>query len=385
MIGSDPIVKKRMKVMLISVGILFGAIFLYKGFQTLMMKWFISHQSHTVSVSAMKVSYSRWQPQIHAIGSSRAFRGVNVTAELAGMVQKINFESGDFVKEGASLIQLKAGTEIAALQALEASEDLARITYERDQLQFKIGAVSKQTLDADAANLKNLKAQVAQQAAIVAKKTIKAPFSGRLGISFVNPGEYVNPGNKIVTLQTLNPILVDFYLPQQFLAELAVGQTVNVTADTYPGKVFSGKITAINSAVDAATRNIEVEATIDNPQLTITPGMSVSVTVNTGAPKYHLTLPQTAVSFNPYGELVYIIKEKNPGVKNKSKIILTAKQAFVITGETRGDQVEILKGLSEGDIVVTSGQLKLKNGSQVIINNSIVPSNEQSPIAHNEH
>jgi len=380
----NPQTKKRMIKMLILVGILFGCIFLYKAFISLMIKRSLaSNATPTISVSAMRVDYSPWQPQITASGSLRAIRGVNVTTELAGLVATIYFTPGAFVEQDTVLVQLNANSDTALLHSLEANAELAKITYYRDKAQYRAQAVSKQTLDADAANLKSLLAQVAQQAATVAKKTIRAPFKGRLGISTINPGQYLNPGDSVVMLQTLDPIYADFYVPQQALAQVKVGQVVSVTSDTYPNKSFKGKITTINPAVDASTRNVMVEATIDNSQYELAPGMFAAVTVEVGTAERFLTLPQTAISFNPYGELVYVIKE---GTADKNKQpVLTVTQKFVETGETRGDQVTILNGLKEGDRVVTSGQLKLKNGSRVAINNKVVPSDNPQPRAPNEH
>lgn len=380
----DPKIKKRMRTMLIFVGVLFGCIFAYKLFTSLMIKMYIaSNQSPVITVSAMEAGYSYWQPQIKATGSLRAIRGVNVTTELAGMVSTIYFTPGASVKDKDLLVQLNAVSDNALLHSLEANAELAKVTYLRDKAQFAARAISKQVLDTDAANLKSLVAQVAQQAATVAKKTIRAPFAGRLGISAVNPGQYVNPGDMIVTLQTLDPIYVDFYLPQQSLAVIKVGQQVEVKTDTFPAKTFSGKITTVNPAVDTSTRNVEVEATLANPEYELTPGMFATVAVDTEAAKRQLTLPQTAITFNPYGELVYLIKET--GKDKKGEPILAVRQAFVVTGETRGDQIAILKGINEGDRVVTSGQLKLKNGSLVAINNSIVPPNNPDPKAPDEH
>lgn len=372
-----------MLIMLICVGIVLGCIFAYKVFTAIMIKrYLVTLKSPTITVSAMQAEYSLWQPKLTASGSVRAIKGIDVTTELAGMVQKIYFTPGTSVEEGTLLVQLNADSDIAALHALEANAELAQITFERDKAQYAIHAVSKQTLDVDAGNLKNLRAQVAQQAATVAKKTIRAPFTGRLGVSVVNPGQYLNPGNAIVTLQSLDPIWVDFYMPQQALAHLRAGQTVTVTSDIFPGQTYTGKITTINPAVDVNTRNVQVEATVANPKYELTPGMFAVVDVVTGEPQNFITLPQTAISYNPYGNIVYLVKETG---KDEKGPILTVTQIFVTTGETRGDQVKILQGLSEGDTVVTSGQLKLKNGSRVVIDNSIQPPNNPVPHLPNEH
>ncbi|EKD55452.1 MAG: hypothetical protein ACD_60C00007G0016 [uncultured bacterium] len=376
--------KKPMMIMLVSLGILFGGIFLYKGIMGLLMKrFFAEHESPIITVSTMKAGYALWQPKIKASGSTRAIEGVNVTAQLGGMIQTISFTPGATVPKGTVLVQQNADPDIAQLHALEANEKLAQITYNRDKLQYKVRAVSKQQLDSDEQNLQSLIAQVAQQAATVAMKTITAPFTGKLGISNVNPGQYLNPGDNVVTLQTLDPIYVDFYVPQQALAVLKIGQDVTVYADAFPKKNYTGKITTINPLVDINTRNVEIEATIANPDLELSPGMYTTVTVNTGEPEKYITLPQAAVTFNTYGDLVYLVKENGKDKDNHP--ILIAKQSFVVTGQARGDQIIVLQGVKEGDTVVTSGQLKLENGSHIAINNAIEPSGNPEPQVTNDH
>ncbi len=368
--------------MLISLGVLFAIIFAYKAFGGYMMKKYMSQKPPPATVSVMKASYQDWQPIIKASGSLRAVKGVDVTTEIAGLVSNIHFIPGQNVKNKEVLVELNADSEMAQLKSLEATAELASVVYERDKAQFAIQAVSKATLDADAADLKSKTAQVTEQAAIVAKKTICAPFDGRLGISYVNPGQYMNPGDKVVTLQALDPIYVDFYLPQQTLVQIHVGQTIKMTTDTYPGRFFTGKITTIDPRVDPATRNVQVEATLSNADFALLPGMFSSVELETGASQRFITLPQTAISFNPYGEIIYIVKET--GKDSLGKPVLTATQTFVTVGETRGDQVSVLKGIKEGETVVTAGQLKLKNGSEIIINNSILPSFDEAPKPVNE-
>jgi membrane fusion protein (multidrug efflux system) len=369
---------KRMLIMLVAVGLLFGGIFGYNAHKTSMMKKSMAaFKAPPVIVSATTAEYQTWQPQLNAVGSLRAVRGVDVTGEIAGLVQTIHFKSGDEVTKGHVLVQLNADSDIAQLHSLEADAELALTVYERDKKQFEAQAVSQATLDADASDLKSKKAKVAEQVALVEKKTIKAPFDGRLGISTVNPGQYINPGDKIVTLQSLDPIYVDFYLPQQNLSRILPNQTVVVTTDSYPGFTFTGKITAINPKVDPETRNVQVEATISNPGHKLLPGMYASVEIKAGTVMKYLTLPQTAVTFNPYGETVFIVEKT--GESPEGKPVLTVRQAFVTVGPTRGDQIAILKGVKEGETVVTGGQIKLKNGSMVIINNEIQPSNEPAP------
>lgn len=376
--------KKRMLVMLICVAILFGAIFIFKAIKSYMIKQFLkANAAPIVWVSTMKVGYDYWQPKMVASGSLRALLGVNVTTELAGMVTNIYVSPGAYVKKGEVLVQLNANNEIGVLNSLIAQEKLAEITYNRDKAQFAAKAISKQQLDTDIQNLKNLNAQVFAQNATVKKKTIVAAFTGRIGVVYVFPGQYLNPGDTVASLQTLNPIWADFYLPQQALAQLKLGLVTHVTADASPGKTYTGQITTIEPNVDVATRNVLVEATINNPKYELAPGMFVNVEVLLGSKQRFLTLPQTVVTFNPFGDIVYIVEDN--GKDEQGKPNLTVKQAFVITGETRGEQVTILKGLKEGDTVVTSGQLKLKNGSRIAVNNSIVPSNNAKPKAPNEY
>ena len=342
-------------------------------------------QEQVVAVSAMPVNYEPWLPQMKATGSLRAIRGVDVTTEIAGLVRTIDFTPGTEVKQGTLLVQLNTDADVAQLHALQAAAELASVVFTRDKAQFAIHAVSKATLDNDAADLKNKNAQVDQQAATIAKKILRAPFDGHLGICAVNPGQYVSPGDKVVTLQALNPLYVDFYLPQQALTQLKIAQPVTLTTDTYPGETFTGIITTIDPKVDPATRNVAVEATIDNPKHQLLPGMFGTVEIITGAPKRYLTLPQTAVSYNSYGDIVFIVKQtKQTGKNKKSKPILIVKQSFIVAGPTRGDQVAILSGLKQGDYVVTAGQLKLRNGTHVAINNTVVPSNNPNPHPVNE-
>lgn len=369
---------KVMIIMLISVVILFALIFCIKIVKGIMLGKKMAAEAPTaVTVTATQVKYSEWTPQLVAIGSVRSTLGVNITTELAGMVKTILFKPGADVEKNTLLVQLNIDTDVAALHSLEANMQLAENTYNRDKAQFAVQAVSKQTLENDLANLKSLQAQVAEQEALIAKKTIRAPFKGRLGISNVNPGQYLNPGDKIVSLQTLDPVYVDFYIPQQSISQLQVGQNTTIASDSFPKKSFNGKITTIDPAIDANTRNIEVEATIENPRFELTPGMFVNVTIVTGKANRFLTLPQSAISFNPYGEIVFIVKEKNKDKNGKS--VLTVEQSFVTTGQKRGDQITILSGLKEGDTVVTSGQLKLKNDTVIVINNTVTPENNPNP------
>lgn len=372
---SKPNVSRRMTIMLIFLAVLFGGIAAYKIFVSFMIKRFLAaNQSPVVTVATTKVGYSDWQTLVKAAGSLRAVQGVNVTTQLAGMVQNIYFTPGTLVKKDTLLVQLNIDPDTAQLHSLQAAAKLALITYNRDKLQYAAKGISKQQLDSDLATLDSDNAQVAEQIANIAKKTITAPFTGQLGVSAVNLGQYINPGDTIVTLQQLDPIYVDFYVPQQELPKLKMAQEVNMTVDGFPDKTFSGKITTINPITDVNTRNIEIEATIPNADLKLLPGMFSTVYVIVGEPKSYLTVPETAITYNPYGNLVFLVKQDH-----------TVMQQFVTTGDARGDQITILKGLNAGDEIVASGQLKLKNGTKIAVNNSIMPSNNPTPDVLNEH
>lgn len=369
---------KRMLIMLVCAGLLFGGIFGYKAFVAHMVKKAMSsNQAPPVTVSTTTAGMQPWQPQLKAVGTVRAMRGVDVTTEIAGLVRTIYFQSGDDVQEGQVLVQLNADSDKALLNSLKAEAELARTTFERDKRQFAVKAISQAVLDVSQADLKSKQAQVDQQAALLEKKTIRAPFSGRIGISTVTPGQYLNPGDQIVTLQSFDSVYVDFFSPQQEIVRLVLGQTVIAASDSYPGQNFEGKITAINPKVDPQTRNVEIEATMTNAKHDLLPGMFVSVQVQAGQSKNYITLPQTAVTYNPYGETVFVVEKGTQGPQGTPEMI--AKQTFVTLGDTRGDQVAVKEGIKAGDTVVTTGQLKLKSGSRVIINNDIQPSNEAAP------
>ena len=374
--------KKRMTIMVIAVGLLIGGLVGFNVFKGIMMQKYMGKGGlPPATVTAMKADYQLWQPQINAVGTLRAIHGVDVTTEVAGLVRSINFKSGDEVKAGQVLAQLNADADIAQLHSLEAAAELASTVYERDKALLAAEVISKAQVDTDAGDLKSKRAQVAQQQAVLEKKTLRAPFAGKLGISIVNPGQYLNPADKLVTLQTIDPIYVDFFLPQQQLPQVAIGQTVTLTTDTFKDVVFLGKINAINSKIDLSTRNVQIEATIPNAKRQLLPGMFANVRVSSGEENRYLTLPQTAITFNPYGNTVFVVKpsDKNEDKDEKGNAKLLAQQVFVTTGPTRGDQVAILKGIDPGADVVTSGQVKLKNGTPLIIDNKVQPANNPNP------
>ena len=370
---------RRMTVMLCGVLLLLGLIFGFNQLKTFMIKYFISGMGlPPATVSTMVITSSEWQPKLSSVGNVRAFRGVELSTEVAGLVATVPIKSGQDVKEGELLIKLNDASDVAQLNSLKALADLAKVINERDRQQLAIQAISKNVFDTSAADAKSKQAQVEQQTALVAKKNLKAPFSGRVGIVSINPGQYVNSGDKLLTLQTLDPIFVDFNLPQNNAEQIQVGQVVEVTTDAFKDASFTGKITAVSPKVDTNTRNILVEAQLANPDKKILPGMFANVNIKLGDQVKLLTLPQTAVTYNPYGSTVFLAKPT--GKKDKQgKDALEAQQVFVTTGFTRGDQVAILKGIDEGATVVTSGQLKLKNGTPLIINNKVQPANSPDP------
>jgi membrane fusion protein (multidrug efflux system) len=335
----------------------------------------MGHQVQTVST--VVASKQPWQPTIEAVGSLAAVRGADLSNELPGIVSDIRFKEGEDVKAGTVLLKLNADDDIAKLHALQATADLAATTYKRDKEQFGVKAISQQTLDAAEASLKQARANVAEQQALVDKKVIRAPFSGRLGVREVNLGQYLKAGTPMVTLQSLDPIFADFYVPQQSLGKLKVGQKVMVRTDAWPGQEFSGVIAVIDPKVDPNTRNVKVRARLDNPDKRLLPGMYATVDVVAGQVQQLVTLPQTAVSYNPYGDIVYLVENQGEDENGKPKLV--AKQVFVTTGDKRGDQVAILKGVKDGDTVVSAGQIKLRNGSAIAVNNSIQPTNDPNP------
>ncbi|MBS0186048.1 MAG: efflux RND transporter periplasmic adaptor subunit [Proteobacteria bacterium] len=365
---------KRMIIMLLLVGVVFGGIFAFQLYKAAQIKDYMKKNAEQlITVSAEKVRFESWQPQIKATGTLLAVNGSNIVPEVPGIVEKIYFNSGDSVNKSDPLLDLNADTEKAQLESLKAQVEMAKITYKRDQEQLKAQAISQAKVDEDLYDLKDKEAQQKEIEVLIEKKHIKAPFKGRLGICNLNPGNYLNTGDVIVTLQDTSALLIDFSLPQQMLPMIKVGKKIQLHFDMYPQKVFSGKITSINPIIDADTRNFLIEANVENPNGDLLPGMFGVIDLYTSEPQKFLTLPQTALTFNPYGTYVYVIEKTNQD--NKENPSLRAVQRFVTTGDKRGDQVAILKGLKEGELVVTSGQMKLKNKAAVEIDNTVVPSN----------
>ena len=370
---------KRFIIMLAVVGVVLGGVFAFKAFVAGKIRESLAgFATMPQTVSTTTAAVQDWQPRLEAVGSLRAMNGADLSSQVSGIVSAIHFESGADVKEGDLLLELASADDLAKLQALKASAALAKITYDRDVRQLKAQAVAQQIVDTDAQNLKSAEAQVAQQQATLDYKFIRAPFDGHLGIRQVDLGQYLSAGATIVTLQALDPIFVDFFLPQQALDQIKTGQKVSTKVDTYPDQTFAGTIAAINPRIDPNTRNVQVRALIKNPDHKLLPGMYATVDIDTGAPQQFVTLPATAIAFNPYGDTVYIVDDQAKNEQGQSKLV--AKQTFVTTGARRGDQVAVLTGVKQGDTIVTAGQNKLRNGSPLAINNAVAPTADASPV-----
>lgn len=369
---------KRMIIMLFLCALVLGGLFGFKMFGKKMMMAHMAGMANPVhTVSTITAKSTDWQSEIKAVGTLRAAKGADISAEVIGTVEHVFMESGQDVDEGTILLQLRSADDFANLQALIAQTRLAELTVERDAKQLKVQAISQATYDTDIAALENLKAQVEAQKVLLQKKTIAAPFAGRLGLRKVDVGQYLAAGTPIVTLQQMDPIYLDFFVPQQNLSSITVGQKIVARTDAIAEQSFEGEISAIESKVDEATRNIQVRATFKNPDKTLRPGMFATATLAQGEPQKYVTLPQAAITFNPYGSTVYVVKKD--GTDDKGSPILKATMTFVKTGLTRGDQVAVLEGIKDGDEVVTAGQMKLQNGSLVAINNSVQPTNDAAP------
>lgn len=378
-VEKKPSTVKRMIIMLILVGLLLLLLVGWNVGGRMAMKGAMAKMTQPPqTVSTAKTGYQMWQPLQTTVGTLRAVRGADLAFEVAGLVTRVNLKSGDEVKEGDLLVQLRDTDDVASLRQLEAAAALAEVTFGRAKRQLDVQAISKADYDTAAADLKAKQAAVQQQQAVIAKKQLRAPFAGRAGIITISPGAYLSSGTAIVTLQQLDPLYVDFFVPQRNLGDLKVGQKTNVKLDAFAGQTFAGQLSAINPKVDGDTRNVQVEATVPNPDRALTPGMFANVDVEIGAPARRLTLPQSAITFNPYGETVFVVKPSGKDDKGK-ELPPTAQQVFVTSGATRGDQIAIVSGLDEGTEVVTSGQLKLKNGTPLTINNSVQPANDPNP------
>lgn len=328
------------------------------------------------AVTSVVAKREQWPSTTSVIGTMEAVHGVVVSADLPGTVAKINFDSGKAVHQGDVLVELDTRQERAQLAALEAQRDLAKINYGRNEQLVKEGVISKSEYDTTSAQQKQTEANVGEIRATIERKIIRAPFTGVLGIRKINLGQYLSAGSAIVQLQSLNPIYVDFGLPQQSLTQVHVGRSLRVTSEDLPGKTFTGRVTALDSVVDQTTRNVQVQATLPNPEGKLHPGMFVQVAVVQGEDRSVISLPASAISYAPYGDSVFIITDLQD---KQGKTYRGVKQQFVKLEGSRGDQVAVISGLNPGDEVVTSGVFKLRNGAAVQVNNKVQPGNNPAP------
>jgi len=317
-----------------------------------------------------------WPSTLNVIGTATAIQGVTVGADLPGTVARITFESGKPVHAGDVLVELDTRQERAQLSAAEAQRDLARINFGRAQELVKQGVLARTEYDNTSAQQKATEAQVGEIRATIERKTVRAPFSGVLGIRQVNLGQYLAAGQAIVPLQSLNPIYVNFGVPQQTSAQVRGGRTLRVTSDDLPGAEFNGRVTAVDSVINEATRNIQVQATLPNPNGKLRPGMFVQVQVTLGASRQAIALPASAINYAPYGDSVFVVTNLTDP---KGKTYRGVRQQFVKVEGSRGDQVAVVSGVNAGDEVVTSGVFKLRNGAAVQVNNKVQPPNNPKP------
>ena len=329
------------------------------------------------TVTATTAKEQNWETDITATGSVVAVQGVTVSAEMAGKVTKISFEAGATVAAGDLLVQLDTTTEDAQLRAAEAGAALSKVNLERAKELREKNTTSQAEFDAANAQAQQSDAEAEGIRAVIAKKTIRAPFAGRLGLRLVNLGQILKEGDPIVSLQTLDPIFVNFSLPQQRLAELAVGGEVRVTSDAAPGEILSGKITAVNPDVDPITRNVRVQATLTNAGDKLRPGMFATITVVLAGKENVRAIPVSAVLYAPYGDTVFVIDEKKNEKTGAMEKVL--RQQVVRLGNARGDFVAVVAGLKEGEMIVTSGVFKLRPGEAVVIDNTLAPDAQLAP------
>jgi membrane fusion protein, multidrug efflux system len=355
---------KRFALIIFLSLLLFGGLFGWKFFQISQVIKNIPIPPPPV-VAATTVQRSEWQSYLSGVGSLVAAAGIDVNSEVAGKVKALHFESGQQVQSGKLLVELDASTDEAELKGLEAAYQLERVKFARSQQLIARNFISKSDFDLNKATLDEAKAVAVAKKAVIEKKRIVAPFTGQLGIRKVNVGQYLAPGDAIVPLQQLQPIYADFTLPEQHLASLNVNQELTLTVQAFPGRTFTGRITAINSGIDESTRSVKIRATLDNAERLLHPGMFVAVQLLLNETKSVLTVPDTAISYNPYGDSVFVIESGKQG--------LTVQLKQIVTGETREGRVEIVKGLNEKDRVVSAGQVKLRNGMHVVLDKQPAP------------
>jgi membrane fusion protein (multidrug efflux system) len=371
--------KRRRKPIVIAIALLVAMCVFVFGIKALQIGKMMSTPQTIppTTVSSVTVKEEEWAPRLTAVGSVSAVEGAVVSAELAGIVSEINFENGAEAKKGEVLMKLDASQEEALLRSAEAEAQLARTDLERARDLAIKKVVSSAELDSAQSKFTRLNAVVDQMRSNIAKKSVIAPFDGQLGIRQVNVGQMINAGQQVVALTALNPVYVDFALPEQYLSKLSKDLEVTVRADALPGREFKGKLTAINSMVDPVTRNVPLQATLENPDHALHPGMFAKVEVALPETKKTIVIPGSAVSYAPYGDSVFVIeKQKDPKTGKESQVL---RQQFVRIGDARGDFVAVTQGLKAGQTVVSTGVFKLRNGMAVTVNNDLAPNPELNP------
>ena len=369
----------RRRTWIVAIAALLGVILVLVGIKGLQIRTMInagkSFAPPPESVSSAKVQATQWEASRSAVGTLVAVRAVTVASEVPGLVRRIGFESGAFVHRGEVLVELDSSTEQAQLAAAKADAELARATLERSRTLRASDYSSAADLDAADARAKQTTATVAQLQATIAKKTIRAPFDGRVAIRQVELGQVLSPGTLVASLQSIHPIHADFWLPQQALTDLASGMKVRLRTDVFPQQSWEGEVTTINPEVDVSTRNVRVRATFPNPDGRLRPGMFANVDVISPQKRSVVAIPSTAVIYAPYGDSVFAL-EKKEGANDGA---LVARQKFVRLGERRGDLVAVISGLAAGETVVSSGAFKLRNGAAVVVRNDFAPAAELAP------
>ncbi len=368
----------RMIAMLAVSALVFGGVFGFQVFKGVMIqRFFASRTEPPQTVAALAVSRTDWRQTIEVVGGLRAEFGTDIAPEVGGLVTAVPFRSGEDVAKGAILLRLKSDDDVARLAALKASADLARLTATRQRKLLSSGTIAQAALDSAEATLRNAEAQIIEQQALIDKKTIHAPFAGRIGLRLVDVGQVITAGTKAASLQALDRLYFDFTLPQQQLKAIKIGSDVEISTDAFPGDRRMGRVVAIDSKVDADTRNVAVRVEIANPQGNWLPGMYAKGVIAIGEPQPLITAPQTAISFNTYGDVVFVVEKEADSTDAAPH--LTVRQKFVTTGERRGDQVSILGGIEDGTMIVTAGGMKLHNGSPVIISDKVPMPNDPHP------
>ena len=371
--------KRRRKAIVIAIALLLAIGVFVIGIKFLQIGKMMStpHTMPPTTVTSASVKEEDWAPRLTAVGSVSAVQGAVVSAELAGVVSEINFENGGEAKKGEVLMKLDASQEEALLRSAEADAQLAKTDLERSRDLAMKKVVSSAELDSAQSKFRRMNAVVDQMRSNITKKTVTAPFDGQLGIRQVNVGQMINAGQQVVGLTALNPVYVDFALPDQYLSKLSKDLEVTVRSDAFPGRLFKGKLTAINSMVDPVTRNVPLQATLENPDHALHPGMFTKVEVALAETKKTIVIPGSAVSYAPYGDSVFVIeKQKDPKTGKESEML---RQQFARIGEARGDFVAVTQGLKAGQTVVSTGVFKLRNGMAVTVNNDLAPKPELNP------